>query len=220
MARFHSIPRSALALTTLASASLAQGPTMEFSVVWEHTVLTEGVNKGAIYATIAPDIGSQIPWTTPPGTGQLGTLKAFAVAHLGFKGVQNGTTGVLSWTLQSEFMISNKPMTSEPGGGFYPYPAGQFGLPVNPNPNTKQTVKLYDLAWDPKGDYSPREVLWQTSTPPNPKVFLDVGLGAWVGQYATPIHAPPEGFWVVPAPTSAAGMLVLAGIGACRRRRS
>lgn len=192
---------------------------MEFAVVWEHAILSEGINKGAIYATIAPDIGTQLPWTTLPGTGQLGTLKAFAVAYLGIKSVQNGTTGTLAWTLASEFSVSNMPMTSEPGGGFYPYPAGQFGSPTSPNPNTKQTVKLYDLAWDPKGDYSPREVLWQTNSTASPKVFLDVGLSAWVGQYASAIHGLPAGFLVVPSPGIGAWSALVGLAGAYRRQR-
>ncbi len=172
-----------------------------YTIQWDQPVLESGVATGAVFLTADPPIGYEIWCYLPCGGGGFppnatAVSKAIASSILDFINIQNGATGVLSWTVPSEFNVASKPGTPDGTGGIKQSQAGQFGIPVNSSPNTSSTVKLLELEWDPLGDYSERVVEFQTKST-SAKVFVDVGLVAWVGDNAKRID-DTGGFLVRP----------------------
>ncbi len=205
-----------LAVAGLAAATNAQPiETLTYSVEWDLASISSGANTGGVYVTITPDIGTTTAWNTKPGTGQAGKLMAFASSIMNLLNTQNGTNGALTWSVPTDVNAANLPGTDDGAGGIKLSQAGQFGPPVNPTPNTKQKVKILDLKWTlgVLGNYDVSYATQSTSG----KVFLDVGLSAWVGENAVKVDGK-GGFSVTPAPASLA-LLGLGGLVAGRRRR-
>lgn len=171
-----------------------------YTIQWDTPVLESGVANGAVFLTAAPPIGQEIWCYMPCGGGGFppatAISKAIASSILDLVNIQNGATGVLSWTVPSDFNAGNMMGTPDGNGGILKSQAGQFGPPVNQNPNTNSTVKILDLTWDPLGDYSQRVVEFQTKST-SAKVYVDVGLVSWVGDNAKRIDGK-GGFLVRP----------------------
>ncbi len=205
---------SVLAIVGLASAAQAQ-ETLTYVIEWANASISQGSNTGAVYAILDPVVGTKTTWNTPPGTGQAGTIMAFASSIFNTTGVQNATKGTLAWTVPTDVNAANKKGTDDGAGGITGTNAGQFGPPVNTNPNVGNKVKLLDLTWTitTAGNYTVEYAIKSTSG----KVFLDVGLASWVGENATRTDKGAS-FNVTPAPASLA-LLGLGGLVAGRRRR-
>ena len=200
----------------LAGSALGQlTPTFTYTIEWENTPLPGVAAKGAVYSN-CEEIGKEIQWFTPPGTGQWGTAKAFASTIFNLVNVQNAATGSLNWTLPPEFN-TNSPGNSDGNGGIKGVNAGQVGFPGNPNPIVTKKLKILYLSWTTTDFSTMRFVEWTTQATSG-KVFLDVGLAAWVGQNVIKVDGS-GGFWVVPAPSGLA-LVGLAGVAAARRRRA
>lgn len=212
---------SVLLIAGHASLALAQPlETLTLTIAWDKPVIAPGeANSGAIYATASPEIGSTTAWNTPPGMGQPGMVKAFASTIFDFTSLQNGAKGTLAWTRNPEFAISLVDPKPDGAGGFTSANLGQFGLPVNPSPNVNGTVKLVDLQWiaASKVPPEPLAVVYQTKAA-TAKIFLEVGLTAWVGESAIKIDGQ-GGFTVIPAPTATAIALPALLLATRRRRR-
>jgi hypothetical protein len=117
--------------------------TLTLSIVWEKPLIQFGeTNTGKIYATLGPEICTLTAWNSPPGSGQLGVLKAFATTIFDFKNVQNATKGSLWWTFNPEFELQSSWATSDGEGGFAGASPGQIGAKINPDPNIDQAVWL------------------------------------------------------------------------------
>ncbi len=204
-----------LAVCVAGAASGQLTAKLTYTIEWDKGPQPGVPATGAVYATIDPEIGKSIQWFTPPGTGQLGTLKAFASSIFNFVNVQNGTTGTLSWTVPPEFNLANKPGTPDGNGGILATNAGQFGPPINTSPVVTNKVKLLNLAWLTT-DFTMRTVEFKTKATSG-KVFLDVGLAAWVGQNCELIDGSGS-FLIMPTPSGLA-LVGIAGVMAARRRR-
>lgn len=213
---------SALATLVGTACLHAQYPieTLTFSIEWDQPVIAPGqTNTGAIYATLGPEIGTITAWNSKPGNGEPGILMAFASTIFNFTGLQNSTEGKLAWTTASEFTTAGIPPTSDGKEGFFAASLGQFGMPVNTSPNIKQKVKLVDVSWTASLSplpSEPYEVLYATKAS-SAKVFLEVGLIAWVGENAVKVDGQ-GGFAVTPAPATLALALPLA-LTTRRKRR-
>src|SRR5690349_4540234 len=72
-----------------------------------------------VFATGMPNVGTNIPWTTPPGTGQIGQYAGFLSVLFDMRGV---TTGTAVWSQQTI------------GPLFFP-PGGNPGSPSGTNVN-------------------------------------------------------------------------------------
>ncbi len=200
----------------LAGSALGQlTPTFTYTIEWENAPLPGVAAKGAVYSN-CEEIGKEIQWLTPPGTGQWGTAKAFASSVFSIVNVQNATTGWISWTVPAEFQASGKTGQSDGNGGIVGVNAGQISPPMNPNPVVAKKVKVLDLSWTTTDFSTMRFVEWTTKATSG-KVYLDVGLAGWVGQNVIKVDGS-GGFWVVPAPSGMA-LMGLAGVAATRRRR-
>lgn len=68
-----------------------------------------------VFATGMPDIGTPIPWTTPPGTGQIGQHAGFVGAYFNMKGT---TTGTASWSNLGFPPGMGLPLPPDPPHGF------------------------------------------------------------------------------------------------------
>ncbi len=191
-------------------------PTFTYSIEWENAPSPGVPAKGAVYAN-CEEIGKAIQWFTPPGTGQWGTAKAFASTIFNLVNMQNATTGELYWSVPPELDSAVNKGTSDGNGGITASQAGQFGPPVNTNPVVTKKVKVLNLSWTTTDFSTMRFVKWTTKATSG-KVFLDVGLAAWVGQNVIKVDGS-GGFWVVPAP-SGLGLVGLAGVVTTRRRRA
>ncbi len=203
-----------LAVSLASAASGQLTAKLTYTIEWNSGPQPGVAAKGAVYATIDPEIGKEIQWFTPPGTGQLGTLKAFASSIFNFVNVENGETGTLSWTVPASFNIANKPGTPDGSGGILGVNAGQFGPPVNTNPVVTNKVKLLDLEWLTT-DFTMRAVEFKTNATSG-KVYLDIGLTAWVGQNAELVNGS-GGFFIFPSPSG--GVVLGVGMLAMVRRR-
>ncbi len=171
--------------------------TLTFSIEWENDVTpTNPTAKGAVWATISPNIGMQVQWNTLPGTGQVGVLMAFGQAVFDTLDVANSTTGTLTWSVPSNWDLSVAG-TPDGNGGITQSKVGQIVQP-NPSPNTQQKVKLLELAWT-TGQFSPRLVEFVTQCTLG-KVNIDVGLSVWPGENTAIVNGA-GGFWVVPGPS-------------------
>ncbi len=216
--------KRAIALLCVMSCGLAahaQDVTITYSVKWDFQVIQGGgTNTGAIYATIDPGLGSTIKWTTPPGKGQPGILKAFASGIFDLMNTLNGTEGTLSWTIPTTWNIAQQPGTPDGNGGFKGGNVGQIGFPLNPTPNMENPVKLADLKWVDTGDAF-NGLIEYTTKVASSKVYLDIGTTnpIWVGHNATNI-VNGVGMFGVSVPTPAACSVIGAGaLVASRRRR-
>ena len=204
---------AAAGMATVASAQ--EG--MTFSIKWDKAQVNNGeVQTGSVWATFTPGAGSTTNWNTAPGTGQSATVKAFASSQGHLLGVLNATAGTLAWTVPSALNIANKPGTSDGNGGINGTQAGQFGPPANQNPILDNPIKILDLMWTPS-DYNAKTVTYKFDGTSS-KIWLDVGLQAWVGENAIITDSANASFEVVPAPATLA-LLGLGGLVAGRRRR-
>jgi hypothetical protein len=204
---------AAAGMATVASAQ--EG--MTFSIKWDKAVVNNGeVQTGSVWATFTPPIGSNTNWNTPPGSGQPGTVEAFASSQGHLLNILNGTAGTLAWTVPSAVNLANKPGTPDGNGGISTTQAGQFGPPANPTPLLDNPIKILDLMWTPS-NYSAKTVTYKFDGT-SAKLWLDVGLQAWVGENAIITDSGNTSFEVVPAPATLA-LLGLGGLVAGRRRR-
>ncbi len=223
----HSLPRrSGLSRTAIQASMLTAAAIhahaqpieqIEYSIVWDKPVLMPGeVQTGHVWLKASPDIGSVVQWNTSPGTGQPATLMAIASSFIEIQNIANGLTGeIIQIWLDSGWDSGGAGMPPDPNGNWKTN-FGQFGKPVNQNPNTNAAVSPYHFVWDPTGDYTPREVTYGIN-PTSGKVYLEVpGLSAWVGENAVKLGSQAS-FQVVPAPPSF--MLILLGCGALGARR-
>ncbi len=209
------VAASAGGVGVVGSAGAQLTPTFTYTIEWENAPLPGVAAKGGVYV-MCEEIGKDIQWFTPPGTGQWGEAKAFASTIYSVVNVQNATTGTLSWTVPAEFSISQKPGDGDGNGGISSIHGGQFGPPLNTNPVVDNKVKVLTLEWMTTDFSTYRFVEWTTKATSG-KVYLDVGLSAWVGQNVIKVDGS-GGFWVVPAPGGLA-LMGLAGVAAMRRRR-
>lgn len=193
---------------------------IEYSIVWDKPVLMPGeVQTGHVWLTVTPDIGSAVQWNTPPGTGQAATLMAIASSFIEFQNISNGLSGAITQiVLDPEWLSSGPGFQLDPNGNWKTN-FGQVGKPLNQNPNTNAAVSPYHFVWDPKGNYTPREVTYAIN-PTSGKVFLEVpGISAWVGENALKI-ATQSSFQIVPGPGAVAMFAGLVPLLARRARRS
>ncbi len=212
---------STLAALPLNVATMAHAQPIEqidYSIVWDKPVLMPGeVQTGHVWLKVTPDIGSTVQWNTKPGTGQAATLMAIAGSKFDLVNIQNGLTGKLvEWQLDSAWYLAGPGSPPDGKGGILNINPGQFGKPINPSPNTNQSVSPFFFVWDPLGNYSPREVTYGFN-PKTAEVWLDVpGLPNWVGEDAAMI-ATQSSFQIVPAPSTLAILVI--GATALRTRR-
>jgi len=207
--------------TTSAHAQVIEA--MQFELVWDQNVMTpgSGINHGTIYAKLSPEIGSMGAWNTPPGTGQVGPIEAYASSKVNLLNLENGLSGDLWWWSPSWGTLVNLPGTPDGQGGIFESHYGQAGKTVNPNPLTENTVPILYLSWDAQGDYTPRTVTYET-VGTSAKVYLSItlpnGQTAWAAEKAE-FSGMKTSFQVIPAPAAA---LVIGGCGLIsqRRRRS
>jgi hypothetical protein len=207
---------SMIALAGLPTAALAQpDTTMTYSIVWEKSVIAPGeTNKGKVVCTIEPGLGTVVPWTTPPGKGQPGTIMAFASSNFDITNVQNGLNGKFSYLGEPPALNSSGACSVDPQGNIINVAVGQTGLPLNTQPVLDNPIVIFNLWWTAGGGPgSPYEVAYSPLVKAG-KMFLDVGLpsGGWVGHSATTfLSLPGSTFTVIPAPSM---VLALGGVGA------
>ncbi len=206
---------SALGFAYAAPGQTYPKETLTYSVEWENAPSPGVAAKGAVWATLSPDSGTKVLWANWQWPSE-GTLMAFASSIFNLANVQNATTGTLAWTVPTAFNIAGKPGTPDGNGGISQVNSGQFAFPTNPSPIVTQKVKLLDLAWSTDDFSFARFVEFQAKATSG-KVYLDVGLAAWVGENCVKVDGS-GGFWVVPSPSGWA-LMALAGVAATRRRR-
>ncbi len=208
---------SGVFLTWAGLATAQPIETMTYDVVWDLAQIEPGqTNKGQVLVTIFPDIGSKVAWNTAPGTGQPATLMAIAISFFDLLGEGLAGTGTLEWTVPSDVNAYNTPGVAGPNGGITGVKTGQTCC-ANPFPNTKQVVTLLDLAWTAPMDGPLGQVAYTTSVSQG-KVYIDVGLAAWVGETCV-LNNGDGGFLVVPAP-GIATLVGAASLGAWQRKRT
>ncbi len=199
----------------------AQEVTITYSIKWElQDPVFPGVpNKGEVWATISPEMGTVIPWTTAPGKGQPGKLLAFSSSVFDTLNVSNGQMGTLKWTVPPEFNLAGIPGVPDGNGGIQGTTSKQtVGLP--PNPNLDQSVKILDLVWTGVVPGNGELIDYQISAA-SANVYLDIGqVGpVYVIHKAKFINGGGSFYYGTPAPgTLAIGGLALALVS--RRRRS
>lgn len=193
---------------------------IEYSIVWDKPVLNAGeVQTGHVWLKVTPDIGAAVQWNTMPGTGQAATLMAIASSFIEILNISNGLSGEVtqSW-LDSGWNSGGAGMPPDANGNWKTN-FGQFGKPVNQSPNTNAAVSPYHFVWDPKGNYTPREVTYGIN-PTSGKVYLEVpGLAVWVGENAVKIGSQSS-FQIVPGPGSVALLAGFVPLLARRARRA
>jgi hypothetical protein len=145
-----------VAAAGLASVANAQ-EAISFKLYFSNNSINEGgTNKVMIDVSFAPPGGSTAKWDTPPGTGQTGTVIAFAAAVLDMlnKGnAQNGTWSNL--TLHGDYSQGGllSPGTPNAGGGIDKINMGQSG----PNPNNynkdNPIVQIWAADWTGKAGF-------------------------------------------------------------------
>lgn len=209
-----------LAVAGLAAVAQAQDTTMTYSIVWDKASINPGeTNTGKVVVEIKPGIGSTILWTTAPGKGQAGILKAFASSIFDTLSVLNGNQGTLAWTVPAALGVAGIPGTSNGAGGITGTNAGQVAPPLNPTPVLDNPITVLNISWTGNAGFS-GDVNYGIKSSSG-KMFLDISTGGnpiWVGHNATSRVDGQGGFTVVPAPASMA-LLGLGGLVAARRRR-
>lgn len=205
----------ACGLAMVAGSAVAQPlEALTFTIEWDKAVISHGeTNTGKVVATITPQIGAVTAWNTVPGTGQVGTLEAFASTIFDLLGKSNATNGALAWTVPADVNAANKPGTPGPDGGIVGTFAGQFSSA--PILNLNQAVTVLKLEWKESAGTGVYDVLFQSKML-TAKVFLDVGLSSWVGENCVKVDGQ-GGFSVVPGPGVMGGLVVAFGLA--RRRR-
>ena len=212
-----------VAAAGLASVANAQ-EAISFKLYFSNNSINEGgTNKVMIDVAFAPPGGSTAKWDTPPGTGQTGTVIAFAAAVLDMlnKGnAQNGTWSNL--TLHGDYSQGGllSPGTPNAGGGIDKINMGQSG----PNPNIynkdNPIVQIWAADWTGKAGFQGVVSLeLNLSAGKTAKTWLKVdGVQVPVADNWTFLTNGTQSFAVVPAPASLA-LLGLGGLVAGRRRR-
>jgi MYXO-CTERM domain-containing protein len=209
-----------LAVAGLAAIANAQDTSISYSIVWDKASINPGeTNTGKVIATVTPGFGATIKWTTPPGKGQNGILKAFASSIFDTVNLLNGEQGTLAWTVPTALNLANIQGNLN-GGGIVGTNAGQVAPPINPNPNVDNPITILNLTWTGNAGFSGNVSYNVKAT--SGKMFLDISTTptpTWVGHNATKLESAAAGnFTVVPAPASMA-LLGLGGLVAARRRR-
>ncbi len=204
-------------LASACSAHAQPIETLTFSIEWENDVTpTNPTAKGAVWATISPEIGAAVAWNTGAGKGQAATLLAFAFSLFDTINSKNGSTGTLAWTVPNKVNGPNKQGTPDGNGGITGTLSGQFAPPLNYDPILDQKVKLLGLAWT-TNDFSSRSVEFATRVAWG-KVYIEVpGISAWIGEGAV-VADGSGGFLVVPVPPVLGVLMAL--VAAARRRRT
>lgn len=199
------------------TTAIAQDVTIKYSIKWDKAIILSNgdSNTAGVYAEIVPGLGTSVPWTTLPGKGQPGTIKAFASSVFDILAIQGGNAGTLQWTIPTALNLANIPGSPNGQGGITGANAGQVGVPLNPNPVLDNPVKIMDLKWTHNGN--PFTTIEFQAKATSGKVFLDVGLASWVGHNAKFLVEGNGGF-SIPSP-SAWAVLGLAGVMTSRRRR-
>ncbi len=214
------VPTAVRALLPLAFSAQAHGQldpevTITYSIVWDGESSPSSPSvKGAVWATISPEVGTAVTVMQFPYFK--GSLAAFASSIFDVNNAQNGATGMLAWTVPSEFNVANLPGIPDGTGGIQGAQAGQFPYPKNPSPVINNAVELLELEWS-TSDFGVARFVEFTTSVLSCKAYVDIGLSSWIGAKCTPADGS-GGFWVVPAPSGMA-LMGLAGVAAARRRR-
>jgi len=208
------------ASATITSIVNAQDVSMTFSVVWDKPAINPGeTNTGAVYAEIAPGIGSVVPWNTPPGKGQPGVIKRFATSIFDLLNLSNGQAGTLQWTVPVMLNIANIQGTPDGNGGVAGINVGNVGAIILPFPGLDDNpIKILDIAWTHDLTVPASEVTYSVK-PASAKVFLDIGNGfpTLVGHNAKQTFVVPGTFQIPTA--SSASVVAMTLLLAFRRRR-
>lgn len=165
-----------------------------------------------IYATGLPDVGTPIPWTTPPGTGQVGQYAGFASVLMNL----DATGG--SW---SNLMV---------GPGFMPGGAGVVSgssvLGINPEIFLNPPIPGFEvLLW--RGTFTmpnTSAALQVSMQPPGPGAGFQVALsGILPPPLSAPQHLPTlngSGQVLIPPAPAGVAAFAFAGVLAAWRRRA
>jgi hypothetical protein len=198
-------------VVALMLATSARGQkTVTLRIEYEHAVLQPGQSQTVrVWAFYEPGYGSLVPWTTPPGSGQLGFVSGLNDASLSVLSIANGETGAYS-----NLQINLHPLGSvgtPVAGGVQGIFVGQFEPILVSNP-----IWIWSATWTPF-DYSPRSVTLATQATKPVGMFLQIGLGFPSRDEWMPIDTE-RSFQVVPAP-GIIPLLAVVGLLAVRRRR-
>ncbi len=178
-----------------------------------------------VSAEYTPKIDEPTKYQYPNGSWHDAKIKAVSRALIAVWNVKNGETGTLGVTgWNPHFVKSGKPWS---GGGGSLWDLEILGGPQKPmggnppNPDTSNPILLFGLAWSPKGNYTPREVVYQLDGIAG-NLFVEVlelGPDVWYANFAKVLPDPgPITFQVIPA-SSSLGALTFAALCCARRKR-
>ena len=187
--------------------------TVRLEIAYEHNVLTPGQAQTiSVFAHFEPGLGATVPWNTPPGTGQMGHVVAFAEAKFHLMNLGNAESGLFSNLALNPLLFGSIGATSSGGSvlGVHAYQWENLSTLANP-------ILLWQATWTPT-DYSARTVSLETSATSNPFIFLDIGLSSLAADEWTPLNVQ-RSFQIIPSP-STMGCGLLAFFFAMRRRRT
>lgn len=184
--------------------------TITLDVRLAHATLLPGQSQTVeVWASYAPGPGTLVPWTTPPGQGQMLPVSGFGEAYFDLLNVANAHTG--AW---SNFMVN--PWVNLPGFVATTDPLGNvrgiYAATIFTGLGTP--LHLWSATWTPEPGLGPREVALQTQYLFPPRILLGTTtIGAsqeWTGVDGS------ASFLVVPAPAT---VLLLAAAGGLAPRR-
>jgi hypothetical protein len=209
--------RVGLAAGALSSAAAVAQPALSIRFnngLSEITVAPGTVVPVAVWATGLPAVGTQVPWTTPPGTGQSGSYAGFLSILFNL----TATGGI--WSNGEA-----APGHGFPFGTFAPHPSTHQHLGINLGVgfNPPVTLPEFDLFYTSitvgTTDVHLDALQQLTSSPP--QSGFEVGLSG-IAPFPMVSHfiTTQNGAAVIHVPSPAGGlMLGVAGLLATRRRR-
>lgn len=167
-----------------------------------------------VYATGLPNVGTPIPWTTPPGTGQLRPYAGFASVLMNLHG-----TGSINWSGLSTPPPFVGPPFGTPGQAIGP---SVTGIHTSIGFNHAVAGSVIPL-WSGTVTVGAQDVLLATEVLPyfSPLVGFEMHVdGAPSPLNYSHIMAATNGSAVIHLPSPAAAVIIgIAGLGAARRRR-
>lgn len=172
-----------------------------------------------VWVTGMPAVGTPIPWTTPPGTGQIGEYEGFLFTFFNIMGT---TTDTATWSGLGFPSGYGLPLPPDPPHG---WPSGPNVLAINAGVGFNPPITLQDFPlWYGTLTVGSADVHIETALQPSglpSQVGIEVALSGIdpqfnVSQYLTTLNG--SAVIHVPAP---AGLIVLGlgALGAARRRR-